>query len=276
MLISFCEKFLDIFLRILNHLKIKIMFQSLLQVHTAIASNNYVAFTFFVGTMAMMAACVFFFFELNNVDKVWRTSLLVSGLITFIAAVHYYYMRSYNLETGESPIFFRYVDWILTVPLMCVEFYLITKKAGAKMDLLWKLIFASVVMLVTGYVGEAIYREEAQSWVWGFISGLAYFYIVYLVWFGDVAKLATSSSPAVAKAVKTLGWFVLVGWAIYPVGYILGTAGGLFGLKLVADAATASHYMDIIYNIGDAINKIGFGLVIYALAVSDSKSTANA
>lgn len=234
--------------------------------HLKIATDNYVAFTFFIGTMAMMAASVFFFFELNTTPVKWRTSVLVSGIITFIAAVHYYYMRGYNLETGESPTFFRYVDWLLTVPLMCVEFYLITKKAGAKQSLLWKLIAASVFMLVTGYIGEAIYPTETQSWFWGAISGAAYFYIVYLIWAGDVAKLAKSSSPAVASAVKTLGWFVLVGWAIYPLGYILGTKGGLFGLQIVADPAAASHAMDIVYNIGDAVNKIGFGLVIYLLS----------
>ena len=71
--------------------------------HLTIASDNYVAFTFFIGTMAMMAASVFFLFEVNNTSKKWRTSVLVSGLITFIAAIHYYYMRGYNLETGESP-----------------------------------------------------------------------------------------------------------------------------------------------------------------------------
>ena len=177
-------------------------------------------------------------------------------------------MRGYNLETGESPVFFRYVDWMLTVPLMCVEFYLITKKAGGKIALLWQLIVASLVMLVTGYIGETIYGKETQSWIWGLISGIAYFYIVYLVWFGDVAKLANSAGPVVAKAVRTLGWFVLVGWAIYPVGYIAGTEGGLFGMKIWHGLS-----MDIVYNIGDAINKIGFGLVIYALAQSD-KSTA--
>ena len=245
------------------------MYQNFLGV-LPIATDNYVAFTFFVGTMAMMAASVFFFFEVSNVDQKWRTSILVSGLITFIAAVHYYYMRGYNLDTNESPIFFRYVDWILTVPLMCVEFYLITKKAGGKIGLLWKLIAASVVMLVTGYIGEAIYGQETQSWIWGLISGIAYFYIVYLVWFGEVAKLALNAGPAVAKAVKSLGWFVLVGWAIYPVGYIAGTAGGLFGVRVFEGLS-----MDIVYNIGDAINKIGFGLVIYALAQSD-KSTATA
>ena len=236
------------------------MLQTFLLDITPIAEDNYVAFTFFIGTMAMMAASVFFFFEVGNTEKAWRTSVLVSGLITFIAAVHYYYMRGYNLDTdGQSPTFFRYVDWLLTVPLMCVEFYLITKKAGAKVSLLWKLILASVVMLVTGYFGETI--DKAHSWQWGLASGIAYFYIVYLVWFGDVAKLAGATSPAVASAVKTLAWFVLVGWAIYPIGYIQGTPGGLFGMQLDFGLP-----MDIIYNIGDAINKIGFGLVIYSLS----------
>jgi bacteriorhodopsin len=176
-------------------------------------------------------------------------------------------MRGYNLETGDSPTFFRYVDWILTVPLMCVEFYLITKKAGSKQGLLWKLIFASLVMLVTGYFGETI--DRGNSVLWGVISGAAYFYIVYLVWFGEVAKLAQTAGAQVAKATKVLAWFVLVGWAIYPLGYILGTPGGLFGIQLVSDPAAATHAMDIVYNIADAINKIGFGLVIYALSRSE-------
>jgi bacteriorhodopsin len=214
-----------------------------------------------------MAASVFFFFEVNSTSEKWRTSVLVSGLITFIAAVHYYYMRGYNLETGDSPTFFRYVDWTLTVPLMCVEFYLITKKAGAKLSLLWKLILASIVMLVTGYLGETVYR--GSSVFWGVVSGAAYFYIVYLVWFGEVSKLAQSAGPNVAKATRVLAWFVLVGWAIYPLGYILGTPGGLFGIQLVADPAAAVKSMDIVYNIADAINKIGFGLVIYVLSRSE-------
>jgi len=199
-------------------------------------------------------------------DK-WKTSILVSGIITFIAAVHYYYMRDYFTETQTSPTFFRYVDWMLTVPLMCVEFYLITKKAGAKTSLLWKLIMASVVMLVTGYFGEAV--DRGNSVMWGVLSGAAYFYIAYLIWFGEVAKLAESAGPAVAKATRILAWFVLVGWAIYPLGYIIGTPGGLFGAFGSADP---NPWMDVVYNIGDAINKIGFGLVIYALAKSDSKA----
>lgn len=231
-------------------------------------TGDYVGFTFFIGTMAMMAASVFFFFEMSNVDKKWRTSLLVSGLITFIAAVHYYYMRDFWATTGTSPTEFRYIDWILTVPLMCVEFYLITKKAGGTIGLLWKLIIASLAMLLFGFLGEStgIYNRPetaTMSWVMGALSGAAYFYILYMVMFGEVKNLAANAGPHVAKAVNTLAWFVLVGWAIYPIGYIAGTEGGLFGAQILKGLP-----MDIVYNIGDAVNKIGFGLVIYALAVS--------
>jgi len=130
--------------------------------------------------------------------------------------------------------------------------------------LLRKLIAASLVMLVTGYFGETIDRDN--SVFWGVVSGAAYFYIVYLVWFGEVAQLSQNAGVQVAKATRVLGWFVLVGWAIYPLGYILGTPGGLFGIQLVSDPAAATRAMDIVYNIADAINKIGFGLVIYALS----------
>jgi len=233
-----------------------------------IANDDYVGFTFFVGCMAMMAASAFFFLSMNSFDRKWKTSILVSGLITFIAAVHYWYMRDYWAGVGESPTFFRYVDWTLTVPLMCVEFYLILKVAGAQKSLMWKLIIASVVMLVTGYFGEAVYTTASGPALWGLISGLAYFYIVYEIWFGTAKKLAESAGGAVLKAHKTLCWFVLVGWAIYPIGYMAGTTGwydGIFeGLN-----------MDVIYNIGDAINKIGFGLVVYGAAVAAQSSTSD-
>ena len=238
------------------------MISTILSAMQPMATNDYVGFTFFVGCMAMMAASAFFFLSMSSVEGKWKTSLLVSGLITFIAAVHYFYMRDYWASVGESPTFFRYVDWTLTVPLMCVEFYLILKAAGAKTDLLWKLIGASVVMLVTGYFGEAVYRDSA--WLWGLFSGIAYFYIVYLIFAGEAKQLANASTPAVQNAHNILCKFVLIGWAIYPIGYMVGTGEGQWYSFL--DGALD---MDVIYNIGDAINKIGFGLVIYALAVSD-------
>ena len=240
----------------------------------SIAPDNYVAFTFFIGYIAMLAASVFFFVERNSVDPKWRMSLLVSGLITGIAAVHYYYMRDYNLVTGDSPTFFRYVDWILTVPLMCVEFYLLTKLAGATRSLLWKLIFASTWMLVCGYIGEAGLFGSGTSYsvTWGVLSTLGYLYILHSVWMGEVAGLADSSgSEVVKKGVRSLAWFVLVGWAIYPVGYMC-MDGGWLNTAL----GWGSENLDVWYNLADAINKIGFGLVVYTIAIGESKKNAAA
>ncbi len=236
-------------------------FLSLFAAAPVMATDDYVGFTFFVGCMAMMAASAFFFLSMSSFDNKWRTSILVSGLITFIAAVHYWYMRDYWATNATSPTFFRYVDWVLTVPLMCVEFYLILRAAGATRKLMWRMIGLSVVMLVTGYLGEAVYTTGAQPAIWGLISGLAYFAILYDVAAGEAKKLAVAAGGAVEAAHNTLVKFVFIGWAIYPIGYMAGTEGwysGIFG----------GLQMDVIYNIGDAINKIGFGLVVYNLAVS--------
>ena len=240
----------------------------LLNVVQSIAPDNYVAFTFFIGYIAMLAASVFFFVERNSVSDKWKMSLLVSGLITGIAAVHYYYMRDYNLVTGDSPTFFRYVDWILTVPLMCVEFYLLTRLAGATKTLLWKLIVASTWMLVAGYIGEAFSDgSTSHSVTWGMLSTIGYLYVLYTAWFGEVAQLAANSKSAVIeKGVRALAWFVLVGWAIYPIGYMCMDGGWLntaFGWT--------SQNVDLFYNIADAINKIGFGLVVYNIAITESE-----
>jgi len=164
---------------------------------------------------------------------------------------------------GDSTTVFRYVDWILTVPLMCVEFYLILKGAGATKGHLKTLVLASTVMLVCGYVGEAGLGNAA---LWGLASGLAYFYIVYLIKFGELAKLAASAGGAVQSAHNTLCLFVIIGWAIYPIGYMIGTGSGMWYEFMTG--LVAAENMDFIYNVGDSINKIGFGLVVYNLAVS--------
>lgn len=234
-----------------------------------------VAFTFFTGYMAMLASSIFFFFERSRVDGKWKLSLLVSGLITFIAAVHYYYMKDYYLATGDNPTSLRYIDWTLTVPLMCVEFYLLTKPAGAKIGMLWKLILASLLMLVAGYIGEAFNPpggDTTHSVLWGTISTVGYVIILYMAWFGEVAKLAASSgSDIVKKGVKILAWFILVGWAVYPIGYMC-MPGGWLNTALGWDSGN----VDLFYNIADAINKIGFGLVVYSIGIKETTKRLDA
>ena len=224
-------------------------------------SGDYIGFTFFLGSMAMLAATVFFFVERSNVSAEWKMSMTVSGLITGIAAVHYYYMRDVWVSSYMSPTEFRYIDWILTVPLMCVEFYLLTKTGLSKM------ITASVVMLVAGYFGEAsvfsVFGGSSPA-VWGLISGLAYFYIVNEVYQGDVAKAAKKAGKKIENANGLLLKFVVIGGGIYPLGYLIGTADGQWYSFMAGVVDTDAR--DLIYNVGDAINKIGFGLVVWSAA----------
>lgn len=227
-------------------------------------AKDYIGFTFFTGYMAMFAASVFFFFERGRVADKWKTSLLISGLITMIAAVHYFYMRGVWLETGTSPTQFRYIDWTLTVPLMCVEYYLLLRPAGATSGMMWRLILGSVVMLVAGYFGEAVQPEN--NVMWGVISTIGWAGIIWEIYMGEAKNLAAASDNAAVKSAFTqLRWFTLVGWAIYPIGYML-----LPG-NLLSGTGIPPSNMDLIYNIGDAVNKIGFGLVVYAMAVKDTK-----
>ena len=220
-------------------------------------SGDYIGFTFFLGSMAMLAATVFFFVERSNVSAEWKMSMTVSGLITGIAAVHYYYMREVWITSGISPTEFRYIDWILTVPLMVVEFYLLTKVNFQK------LVWASIVMLVTGYFGEAGIGPLSPA-LWGLLSGAAYFYIAYDVVAGEVGTAAAAAGGKIANANTLLTRFVIIGWGIYPLGYLIGTADGQW-YSFMAGAVDADM-RDLIYNVGDAINKIGFGLVVWAAA----------
>jgi len=150
--------------------------------------------------------------------------------------------------------------------LMCVEFYLLTKTGLSKM------VSASVVMLVTGYLGEAsvcsVFGTHSPA-IWGLISGLAYFYIVNEVYQGDVAKAAKKAGKNIQNANSLLLKFVVIGWGIYPLGYLIGTADGQW-YSFLADLVN-SDTRDLIYNVGDAVNKIGFGLVVWCAAKGSKK-----
>lgn len=112
---------------------------------------DYVGVSFWIISAAMVAATYFFYVERDRAIGKWKTSLTVAAMVTGIAAIHYFYMREVWVATGESPIVFRYVDWLLTVPLQIVEFYLILAAVAAvAAALFWRLLIASLVMLIAG------------------------------------------------------------------------------------------------------------------------------
>ena len=224
-----------------------------------LSTSDMTGITFWLVTAAMLAATVFFFAERDVVKGKWKTSLSVAGLVTGVAFWHYLYMRGVWADTGTSPTVYRYIDWLITVPLQIIEFYLILRVCtNVGSGLFWKLLGASLVMLIAGFLGEI---GSAPAWP-AFIVGMAaWLYIIYEVFSGEAGKLNASSCNAAAQsAFSTIRLIVTIGWAIYPLGYILGVGSN-------PDMANAN----IIYNLADFINKIAFGLAIYVAAVSDSE-----
>lgn len=232
-------------------------------------SDDFVGISFWLISMALMAATVFFLWETQSVDGKWKTSLVVSGLVTFIAAVHYFYMRDVWVATGETPTVYRYIDWLLTVPLLMIEFFLILRAIGhASGGIFWRLLIGTLIMLVPGYLGEAGYMDVTV----GFIIGmLGWFYILYEIFAGEAAQMATdNASPAVQSSYNTMRWIVTIGWAIYPLGYVLGYF--VYVDDMGQTTAAASEALNIVYNLADVVNKIAFGLLIWYAATSESKA----
>ena len=198
-----------------------------------LATNDYVGISFWIATAIMLASTVFFFVERQDVSGKWRTSLTVAGLVTGIAFWHYLYMRGMWSDMGASPTVFRYIDWLITVPLQIIEFYLIVAAVTAvSAGIFWRLLIASIVMLVGGYLGETGLWAPSVGFAVGMI---AWIYIIYEIFLGETAAAnASSGNSASQSAFNTIKWIVTVGWAIYPVGYALGYfAGGVNNLSLI-------------------------------------------
>ena len=221
--------------------------------------GDYVGVSFWIISAAMVAATFFFWVERDRAEGKWKTSLTVAAMVTGIAAIHYFYMREIWVVAGESPTVFRYVDWLLTVPLQIIEFFLILSAiAVVSTTLFWRLLIASVVMLVAGYLGEV--EQGGMLWPMFIVGLLAWIYIIYEIFAGEASKInENSGTVASKKAFHALRLIVTVGWAIYPLGYFLGYNGS-------ADANT----LNIIYNLADFVNKIAFGVVIWAAATSSN------
>ena len=224
-----------------------------------LAVDDYVGISFWLATAIMLAATVFFFVERSDVPAKWKTSLTVAGLVTGIAFWHYLYMRGVWIYAGETPTVFRYIDWLITVPMQIVEFYLILSAVVAvSLGVFWNLLVASLVMLIFGYLGEAGLMDVTVAFV---VAMAGWIYIIYYVFAGEAAKIKDAAgNESLSFAFNGIKWIVTVGWAIYPLGYFLGYLGG----------GVDANALNIIYNLADLVNKFLFGLVIWYAAMRDS------
>jgi bacteriorhodopsin len=259
-----------------------------------LTESDEVAISFWIISIAMIAATVFFFLEAQTVAGHWTTSLHTGGLVTLVAAVHYMYMREYWIQVKSSPIVYRYIDWSITVPLQMIEFNLILKASGKNTSpaMFLRLLIGTIVMLAFGYIGELQIFPGANFIFFAF--GMAGWFFILLEIFGldevvakcgvkgkilehlqhleqiiglgeagtIIASTAGDVNENVKQAFGNMRFIVTFGWSIYPLGYFVGNCLALDG---------ANKYLNLIYNVADFVNKIAFVLACWSCAKSDSE-----
>lgn len=246
-------------------------------------------FSMTVATMG--AAAIFLFLSRASVDEPYRPALLISGLVVTIACYHYFMIRhswhdAYALSgsgykgTGTAfNDFYRYADWILTVPLLMVELVAVLRLEASKArSLLTRLVIAAALMIALGYPGEVISSPEGwtQRVVWGALSSIPFFYILYILWVELTTSLATQPESA-RKLIEIARLVILITWAVYPIAYALGGTPSALAAKAAGQGdATGIVGLQVGYAIADMTAKAGFGVLIYLIARAKSKGYSHA
>lgn len=221
--------------------------------------------TFNFAFMSMAGGAVFFIAMKNTVLPEHRPAMIVSGVILFIAALNYFYMKDFyaasvTQDVGTFPTTFRYIDWILTTPLMLAKFPLLLGLGKRGRSFMVKLMVFDILMILFGFFGEISIGNNTLHY--GLFAGgiICWLFILYLL-LSATRNLPDRFPAEVKKCIKVMVAFVSIGWTIYPLGYILPS----FGLP--------QDIRELVYNVGDVINKVGLALVVYIAAVAMTKKS---
>jgi bacteriorhodopsin len=221
---------------------------------TDVASGTYSLLLF-----AMVASTLLLIMGTAWVSKRWKLPLSLAGLVTLVSSMHYFISLNVWLEAGQITIIYRYVAWLLTMPLQVIALYFFMGTiASPPVGLFWRLLVVSVLMVVTRYMGESGLMHPTLGFLLGLVGWL---YILGEAFFGVLSDINDSSNnESVQRGFFWLRLILTIGWAVYPLVYFIARfGGGVEGPKL-----------SIVYNLADIINQIAFGFAILTVAVKDS------
>ena len=212
-----------------------------------------VYFTFIISFFGMLAGMVFFLAQKNELDGEYKQTAILSAVITFVAALTYGFMQYIYLESARTgstsfPTQFRYIDWFITVPLMLVKFPVLLGLGSRGIGFMTKLVVASLFMLLFAFIGEVMIDSKSVHYGSYGVSVLFWFYIIYAL-NSALSQLPDSISEAKRIGIRRMFFFILIGWIIYPIGYLM-------------PSFLEPDYRELLYNVGDLINKVGLGLVV--------------
>jgi bacteriorhodopsin len=232
------------------------------------------------GIAGMGSATIFFWLQVPNVTKTYRTALTITGLVTAIATYHYFrifnswndaFEVKYSADAGDYVVklsgapfndAYRYVDWVLTVPLLLIELILVMGlPAKETVSKSWTLGLASAIMVALGYPGE-IQSDPAARWKFWFLAMIPFLYVVAELAVG-LQNAAGKQTEAVASLTAYARWLTIISWCTYPFVYIIKMLG------ISGVSATAGEQIG--YSIADVVAKAVFGILIWAIAAEKSK-----
>jgi bacteriorhodopsin len=240
---------------------------------------NLVDNVFSLTVATMGAAAIFFFAARSLVAPKFRPALMVSGLVVAIACYHYFMIRlswqsafaysdgSYSPTGKGFNDFYRYADWILTVPLLMVELIAVMglSKEVAR-PLLTKLVIAAALMIGLGYPGE-VTQDWTTLMIWGMLSTVPFLYILYVLWV-ELSKSLGSQPESVRSLISLARYLIVITWMFYPIAYAIrgdSLPGAIPGL-LPEKSGLGVVGTQIGYAIADIIAKAGLGLLIFIIA----------
>ena len=227
----------------------------------------YNAFSFAIAVMG--AATVFFFLSRSQVASSYRTALAVTGLITLVALYHYLrifnsWEAAYTLADGvmkptgaKFNDAYRYVDWLLTVPLLLIELILVMRLSGAETRAkATKLGLLAALMVLLGYPGE-ISSDPSTRWLWWGLAMIPFVIIVYDLFVG--LRNSIAAQPAGARGlVSTARWLTVVSWLFYPIVFVFPMIG--------FTGSSATIAVQVGYTVADVVAKAVFGVLIFLIA----------
>lgn len=237
---------------------------------------------------SMMASTIFFWLRLSSIHEKYKSAMVITGLVTFIAAYHYFrifnsWVESYTYPAVDGTTIgnpqlsgvpfndaYRYMDWLLTVPLLLIEIIFVMDLDDAETSRkAWQLGISSGLMIILGYPGELILEADNLStrWVYWTLAMIPFLFVVYTLLVGLADATNNGKNAAVAGQIRYAQWMTVISWCTYPIVYILP----MFGLK----GAHAVVGIQLGYCLSDIISKCGVGLLIYNITNTKSRNKNN-
>lgn len=230
------------------------------------------------GVATFGAATAFFWLSRSQVTSHYKTALTISGVVTLVALYHYFRMfesfgAAFSVVKGKVEATglpfndaYRYVDWLLTVPLLLIELILVMGLSRSEtVSKATSLSIAAAVMILLGYPGE-IAADASTRWVWWALSMCPFLYIVFTL-FTSLGESIQRQPEAARGLILLARNTIVVTWAFYPIVFLLPMIG-------LATAGTVSAPVQVGYTVADVLAKAGFGVMIFLIARAKSDAEA--